>query len=118
MDFFIQKNSNLPIIKMQVVKDGRTSLDDFSSIIESSIIYFTMTNISNGEIVVLNKRAGFVEKTKIEENAKIEYYVYYRFSKQETKKTGRYIGEFKLINNDGVYILPIRENLYINILES
>lgn len=103
---------------MQVVKDGRTSLDDFSSIIESSIIYFSMTNISNGEIVILNKRGGFVEKTKIEENAKTEYYVYYKFNKQETKNSGKYVGEFKLINNEGVYILPIRENLYINILES
>ena len=118
MDFFIQKNSNLPIIKMQVVKDGKTSLDDFSSIIENSLIYFSMKNISNGETVIMNKKGGFVEKTKVEENAKIEYYVYYRFSKQDTKKSGRYVGEFKLINNDGVYILPIQENLYINILEN
>jgi hypothetical protein len=116
MEFYIQKNSNLPIIKMQVVKDGKSSLDDFSSIIEDSVIYFSMKDISNGEMIIMNKKGGFVEKTKIDENAKTEYYVYYKFTKQETKKSGRYIGEFKLMNNNGVYVLPIRENLYINVL--
>ena len=51
-------------------------------------------------------------------NSTPKYYVYYRFTQQDTSKVGRYEGQFLFINETGTLILPIREPLYINIVES
>jgi hypothetical protein len=44
--------------------------------------------------------------------------VYYQFTPNDTRKVGRYEGQFLLRNSDGTLILPIREKLYINVQES
>jgi len=117
MEFNIAKNSTLPILKMQVVKDGSASISDFTEIIEDSLIYFSMKNTLDGSQKILNKKGGFVEKTFVDPNAQTEYYVYYRFSKFDTKIPGRYEAEFVFLNEKGNYILPLRESLYINVLD-
>jgi hypothetical protein len=117
MEFNIAKNSTLPVLKMQIVKDGITSLEYFNNIIENSLIYFSMKNTLDGTQKILNKKAGFTNKTFLEKNSKNEYYVYYKFSKFDTKIPGRYEGEFVFLNENGNYVLPLRENLYINVLD-
>ena len=64
------------------------------------------------------KFAGFVEKTFIEPNSPPEYYVYYKFSKKDTNRIGRYEGEFLFKNDEGSLVLPIREKLFITIKDS
>jgi hypothetical protein len=118
MEFFIGKNSNLPILKMQVIKDGKHDIDTMLSLIESSILYFSMKDTNTGVYRILNSSAGFVEKTFLEPNSDIEYYLYYKFSKNDTSKIGRYEGEFLLKSEEGTLLLPIREKLFINITES
>lgn len=118
MEFNIKQNGTLPLLKMQVVDDGRGEIDSFMSFIESSTIYFSMIDNETGSYRIHLEPAGFVEKTQIEPNAKVEYYIYYKFPKKYTSKVGRYEGEFVLKNTEGTLILPIREKLYINISES
>ncbi len=118
MEFFIGKNANLPLLKLQVVKDGRVEYQDFMNFIESSTIYFSMRDEKSGAYNIQLKQGGFVSKTFEDPNTPTEYYVYYEFSKKETKKIGRYEGQFLLKNETGTLILPIREPLYINIVES
>lgn len=115
MEFFIKKNATLPLLKMQIVKDGETSLENFSDVIENSLIYFSMKDTLDGRQVILNKKGGFVEKTFVASNSKIEYYIYYKFSSFDTRQTGKFEAEFTLITNNGDYILPHREKLYINV---
>jgi hypothetical protein len=119
MEFNIKKNGTLPLLKMQVVDDGRSEeFDSFMSFIEASSLYFSMMDVETGSYKIHLEPAGFVEKTQIEPNAKTEYYIYYKFPKKYTNKVGRYEGEFVLKNTDGTLVLPIREKLNINILES
>lgn len=118
MIFNIGKNATLPILKMQVVKDGIYDVSNFMSVIESSDIFFSMKNTNDGSYKIINSNAGFVDKTFIEPNAKVEYYVYYKFSEQDTNTTGTYEGEFIFKNDNGTQILPIREKLIIKINES
>jgi hypothetical protein len=118
MEFFIKKNATLPLLKMQIVNDGKGDIRSFMERIELSTIYFSMVNVDTGISKVLNKEAGFVEKTFIEPNAEPEYYVYYRFTSTDTNKVGRYEGQFLMKCDDGNLIFPIREPLYINISES
>jgi hypothetical protein len=118
MEFFINKNADLPLLKMQVVKDGRVDFDEMTNLIEDSIIYFSMKNNLTGSYKILNSIGGFVEKTFIEPNAKIEYYIYYKFSPNDTSESGIYEGEFMLKSDHGTLLLPIRERLFITINDS
>lgn len=118
MEFTIGQNATLPVLKMQVVKDGTQNFDDMMKFIETSSIFFSMVNTDTGISKIHTSSAGFVEKTEMNENASAEYYVYYRFTKQDTSKIGRYEGQFVFINDSGSLILPIREPLFINVVES
>ena len=118
MDFFIKKNATLPVLKLQVVKDGRSDYNKFMDMIEESAIFFSMVDVETGIPKISSRPAGFVEKTFVDLNAGPEYYIYYQFTSKDTKKVGRYEGQFLLRNNDGVLILPIRDKLFINIQES
>ena len=118
MDFFIKKNATLPVLKLQVVKDGRSDYYSFMKTIELSAIFFSMVDIETGVPKISSRPAGFVEKTFLDPNAEPEYYIYYQFTSKDTNRVGRYEGQFMLRNDDGVLILPIREKLLINVQES
>lgn len=118
MEFYIKKNATLPIIKLQVVKNGRNEYNNFMELIEVSSLFFSMVDIETGIPKITSRPAGFVEKTSIEPNADPEYYLYYQFTNRDTSKVGRYEAQFMLRNSDGVLILPIREKLYINVQDS
>jgi hypothetical protein len=118
MEFFIKKNATLPILKLQVVKDGRSDYNSFMDMIEESAIFFSMTNVETGIPKISTNTAGFVEKVLLDPNAEPEYYIYYQFKPQDTNKTARYEAQFLLRNSQGVLILPIREQLFINVQES
>jgi len=48
-----------------------------------------------------------------------EYYISYQFSTKDTAKPGTYIGKFiiEFLDGSGTLIVPIREELIINVLE-
>ncbi len=118
MEFFINKGATLPVLKMQVVKDGVADIDEFMSLIENSTIYFSMVNLNTGAYKILNKFGGFVEKTFVDPNAATEYYIYYRFTSSDTNQSGLFKGEFVFLNDEGTQILPLREELIIKIGET
>jgi len=118
MNFYINKNANLPLLKMQVVKDGRSEYQQFMQLLETSSIFFTMINSETGIPKIVSKPAYIVELTSVDENAQTEYYVYFRFTKKDTNKVGTYKGQFLIKSEDGDLILPLREELNIFIQES
>ena len=118
MEFFITQNSTLPILKMELDFNGKSSEEDLNSILEKSTIFFSMKNVENGNPKIINKRGGFTNKVFVEPNAKVEYYIFYKFSLFDTNKIGRYEGEFTLISEDGTLIIPIKDKLYINVVEN
>lgn len=117
MEFFIKQNSSLPILKMDVVVDGRTeSWKDFYSILDNATIRFSMKNESDGIQKIFMRPAHITEKEKTNPDSQREYYIYYKWNAKDTNKKGRYIGEFLITLANGELIGPIRENLYINII--
>ena len=118
MEFYIKKNATLPLLKMQVVKDGRSDYNLMMDMIEESAIFFSMVDTETGIPRINTKSAGFVNKILLDPDADPEYYVYYQFTSFETRKVGRYEGQFLLRNDQGTLILPLRDKLFINIQES
>ena len=77
MEFFIRKNSLEPILKMQVVQDGRNDFNSFHDKLANSSIYFSMKDVKTGIPKILNAAANIVAKTPTSVNAPTEYYIYY-----------------------------------------
>jgi hypothetical protein len=118
MEFFIMQNATLPLIKMEVVKDGRSDYTDLMNLLETSLILFSMVDTQTGIPKIVSAPANIVERIQNEPGAPTEYYVYFKFTAMQTNTPGRYMGQFMLSSEDGNLILPIREQLYINIQPS
>jgi hypothetical protein len=123
MEFFIRKNATLPVLKMQVVKDGRAGYQELMETLELSTIYFSMINEATGIAKIVSSPCSIVSLIQAD-GAPTEYYIYYQFTSRDTNTPGRYVGQF-LIKQSGLLgtqqgnlIVPIREQLYINVEDS
>ena len=117
MEFYIKKNATLPVLKMQVVKDGRSGYMEFMESLEISTIYFSMVDVATGIPKIVSAPCEIVNLI-LPDGAAAEYYIYFKFTARDTNTPGRYEGQFLIKNEEGNLILPIRENLYINVQES
>jgi hypothetical protein len=117
MEFFIKKNATLPVLKMQVVKDGRAGYLELMQALEVSSIYFSMVDVETGIPKIVSAPCEIVNLI-LPLGASPEYYIYFKFKNYDTDTVGRYQGQFLIKNDEGNLILPIREELYINIQDS
>ena len=117
MEFWINKNSESPILIMEVVNDGRTdSYEKFNDDLVNSTIRFSMKRESDGLQKIVMNNAYITEKLLNNPDSPKEYYIYYKWTKRDTNENGRFIGEFSITTKNGDLICPIRENLFINIV--
>jgi hypothetical protein len=117
MEFFIQQNTTLPILKMDVIRDGRTdSWKDFYSVLDNANIRFSMKSEDNGIQKIFMQPAYLTEKDRTNPDSDREYYIYYKWTQKDTNRKGRFVGEFLIQLSNGELIGPIREKLYINII--
>ena len=56
MEFFINKNATLPVLKLELIQDGRNDYHSFFEKIQNADIFFTLTNIITGVKVIAKKR--------------------------------------------------------------
>jgi hypothetical protein len=117
MEFFIKQNANLPVLKMQVVKDGRAGYLELMQDLEVSTIFFTMIDVET-EIPKIVSAPCEIVSLILPLGDTPEYYIYYKFTGRDTNTPGRYVGQFLIKNDEGNLILPIREELYINVQPS
>ena len=118
MEFFIKKNSTLPILKINVIKDGRSDYDRSMRFLEETDIFFSMVNTETGIPKITTRPAGIMKKEKLNANEEDQYYVYYQFTPFDTKQTARYKGQFLFRNDTGVLVLPLNQEIYINVTDS
>ncbi len=109
MEFNIKKKSTLPYIEVSVIKDGRTDYNFIGTNLTDSTIYFYMKDVETGVYKIAKGSASFSP----ENNS-----IYYQFSKKNTGDIGRYEGEFKIETDQGIIDLPLKEKLFINVLDS
>tara|TARA_R110000796_G_scaffold40062_1_gene99379 strand:- start:8145 stop:8507 length:363 start_codon:yes stop_codon:yes gene_type:complete len=120
MNFYINKGATLPLLKMELINDGRNDYNNFHDKVQNSVITFCMTDTSTG-IKRIGGKEGLCFLKEPDSNCTgEEYYIGYQFSTKETRKAGTYVGEFTITFNDGsgTLIVPIRDELFIHILEN
>ena len=119
MDFHINKGATLPILKMELIKDGRYTYKEFHDKLQNSDIYFCMTDIVTGVKKIGKKPANCILKSEYNGCKDEEYYLAYQFSSKDTNKAGTFVGNFTIVFADGsgTLIVPIREELYVHVLD-
>lgn len=119
MNFQINKNSTLPILQLELIKDGRNDYKNFHEKIQNSTITFSMSDVETGIKKIGKKPALCIVKEADSDCSDEEYYLAYQFSKKETKKCGTFAGQFEIVflDGSGTLIVPIRSELFIHILE-
>lgn len=118
MDFNINKGATLPILRLELIQNGRDNYMSFYNAIQNANITFSMTDVISG-IRKIGKKMTGVSLITPESCVGEEYYLIYQFSENETNKAGRYVGQFNIdfLDGSGTLIVPITEDLYINILD-
>ena len=117
-EFFINKNSTLPLLKMELINDGRTDFNHFYEMIQNSTVTFSMEDASTKVIRVANEPAIVVPKDDV---CGDEYYIVYKWRARDTKYCGKYNGKFKIVFGEeyggGTLLVPIQDPLVIYIQE-
>lgn len=121
-NFFIQKNSTLPVLKLQLIQSIREQYDITDEMLDNVAVTFSMTDAETGIYKIANVAGDLViNRDRPEYPDEVEYTVTYKFRLCDTRKTGRFKGEFKLDflgDNCGKITLPNGEPINIIIGDS
>lgn len=106
-------------MKMELVNDGRNDFRDFYEKIQNAEIRFSMYDVETNVKKIANATATIELK---DHNCSLggdepEYYIVYEWTARDTKREGRYYGQFTItfLDGSGTLIAPIREKLFINV---
>jgi hypothetical protein len=119
MEFHINKNSTLPVLKLELIKDGRNDFHKFHDKIQNASITFTMTDVITGVKKIAKKSAGIQQVEPASDCVGEEFYLVYQFTGKETNTAARYAAQFEInfLDGSGTLIVPIREELFVNVLD-
>lgn len=122
-EFYINTDSLLPILRMELIYDGRSDYNKFFDAVQNATITFTMINVDSGVTKIANAKSYIKLRETVSCNE--EYVICYDWKKRDTKEKGTYKGIFTITfdgiltsEDDIIYpigdlIMPIREELYI-----
>ena len=127
-NFYIKKGSELPSLIMKTTDYNYFKYSEFYSEISTAEITFSMRNVETGVLKINNKPATVkaiapdcVDCTQEQQG----YFIKYNFTKKDTQESGKFVGEFKIKFQGGIItelkgemILPIKNTLYINIIDN
>lgn len=124
--FYINQNSELPYLRMELVADGKYDFlksSKYFNAIQNADVTFSMRD-ENDVLKISNAPCNIVLSE--EEGCSPTYIIEYRWNKRDTKNKGKFIGQFKInflgdiyeegVNYpDGLLIMPIYENVCVMI---
>ena len=123
-EFFIVHGSTLPVLRMELINDGRYTFNKFYNSIQNADVTFSMRNADTGILKISNAKCEIlsVEDSGCEE----KYIIQYTWKKRDTNEKGKFEGEFKINFLDdlteygveypgGLLGMPISTNLTIYI---
>ena len=127
-EFFIRKGSVNPVLRMELIKDGRYDFKKsmIDNAIQDSVVKFYMKDTETDLLKVAKADADIVLAQ--EEGCEEKYILQYKWKERDTKKEGTYEGWFEINFNgnlkeegvdypSGKMIVPIQEKLQIVILD-
>lgn len=126
-NFFINKNSVLPYLRMELYNDGRNDFHKeliMNNSLQNCTVTFSMENTETGILKISKALCDVILSDGCDCNEK--YIIQYKWKERDTKQSGTYRGWFEIdfsgdITHEnmeypsGKLIIPIVEDLIINI---
>jgi hypothetical protein len=127
-EFYINQNSLNPVLRMELVCDGRFDFKKsnlYKHSIQNANVFFSMKNIENNILKISNAKADIVLESN--ETCENKYLIQYKWEKRDVKEKGTFKGWFNIVFIGDLYeenvehptgnlIVPIEEELIIHIL--
>lgn len=120
-NFFIKKDSTLPELKYPLIQHAREMYGITDDMLENVAITFSMIDADTGLYRIANVPANLVvNNDRINYPAEEKYTFVYRFTLDNTRKAGRFFGEFKIdfLGDTGCGKITLPTNGQINIIIS
>lgn len=109
MEFFVRKNSTLPVVEVRFIKDGRSDYNYYDTLLTNNTIYFSMVDVETGVYKVVNGLCTYDQESKS---------IFYQLTKRNTNTIGRYEVEISVIDGTEKIKLPLPDKLFLNVTES
>ena len=121
MNFYIKQNSTLPELNVEFEFNSYRNFtqQDFYKRLQNSSITFSLQDSDKCYYTIKCKPAQLIEiEDCIDKNCSPKFIIQYKFDKKDTKKIGKFIGEFTVVFNDNgdILRLPIKRELIVNIV--
>lgn len=121
-NFFIKKDSTLPELKYPLTQHTMEQYDITPDMLDNVAVTFSMTEADSGLFRIANVAGNLVvNNNRPDYPDEVQYTLTYRFKLPQTRKAGRYYGEFKLDflgENCGKITLPTQNQINIQISDS
>jgi hypothetical protein len=120
-NFFIKKDSTLPELEYPLIQQIREKYSISEDMLENVAITFSMMDADSGLYRIANVPASLaITVDRINIPFKEKYMLIYKFTLSDTRKAGRFLGEFKLdfLGDTGCGKITLPTNEYINIIIS
>ena len=109
MEFYIRKNATLPVLDINLIKDGKLDYNYNKTSLTGATITLSMKDVDTGIYKITNGACVYDTTNDT---------ITYQFTKRNTSTLGRYEVEFKVTNSQGTIIIPLREKIFVTILDS
>jgi len=113
VDFYIRQNSDLP--HMQLVFNRYTE-NDYLNILKASEISSIIKTYDNCKTLVKCGKVKLIEVPNCND-CPDKFFLSYKIPLILTKKIGKYRMKIIIINEEGQYILPLKEEIIINVIQ-
>jgi len=118
MEWFIKQNSTLPILQVEISKNGRSDFNFNQALNGINKVYISLFDPDSKTYRVTSKECYITSEESPTNPTDIIYYANYQFTNRETSKIGRFEVELSLIDSYNDLVLPLSEKLYVNIVDS
>lgn len=127
-EFFINKNSINPVLRMELISDGKYEYKKnviFNHSIQNADVTFSMKNVANNILKISKSKAEIIQITDCD--CSPQFIIQYKWKKRDVNEEGVYKAWFEITFYEDLYeegvehpsgnlIVPIEEELIINVL--
>jgi hypothetical protein len=117
MEWIIKKNATLPIFQIEIAKDGRSDFGRNQDLLNSTF-YISLYDEITKKFKVSSKPCYITYSSSTVNSEETFYYLNYNLTNRETNSIGRYLVQISIQDNTGTIVLPLKEKIYISVLES
>lgn len=124
MNFYIRQNSVNPVLRMELIQDGRYDFQKslINDALQDCSVLFSMKDTETGILKVSNEKASVVLAK--EDGCEEKYILEYKWKPRDTKKEGIYEAWFDIDFHGNIYqygvdfpvgkmTVPIQDKLFI-----